>query len=337
MFKRVWIYALPVAALGLAVWVQWLAPEPDVPMRAPVARPPGLPALAEVRQQGMAARLTSADAAVVAALRQQFGADLGNPRTQLRLLDKLLSYLKQRYPGDWQRHLYAMLRALDPMLADQLYRQAQRQLAYSDWQEQEQRRLAQLDSRSRRQELWAKRNEVFGADAEVIWAQVRKSDQVEQVLESLAEQPAVPLASKRAQYVDTVRHAWVEEPGFVAAHRQELVERFLALEAVQSDLHALSPPARAQELTALRQGLGMDEGALDRWRELDARRDQRWAVGQQYESERHAVSQRLQGEALQQELQTVRSRLFGAEADTIRNEEQAGYYRFRQRQQYGVN
>lgn len=338
MVKRGWLYVLPMAALGLVVWVQWPTPESELPVQSSAKPAPGLPPLAEVRQHGVDAPLAADDAAVVAALRQQFAADLNNPRSQLRLLDKLLSYLKTRYPGDWPRRVYALLCALDPALADRLYQRLQQQLDYSAWQEREQRRLAQLDSRARRQELWAKRRELFGADADIIWEQVLKDDQIAQSLEAIVDQPALPLPQKRQQYVEAIRRAWgPEATGFVTEHRQELTERFLDLAVVQDDLHALTPAARQQELTALRQALGMDEAALARWRELDARRDQRWARGRDYEATRATLAERYQGEALQQQLGALRQRLFGAEADAIRSEEQAGYYRFRQPQQYGVN
>lgn len=337
-FKRIVIYALPVAALGLVyLALQPVStPEPVAPVSPP--RGGGLPLVAEARQRAGGVALSAEETRLIAALRQQFGADLANPRSQLRLLDKLLSYLRQKYPEDWQDRIYALLRALDPTLADRLYQRLQQQLDYSAWQGREQRRLAQLDNRARRQELWAKRRELFGADADIIWEPVLKDDQIAQSLEAIVDQPALPLPQKRQQYVEAIRQAWgAEATGFVAEHRQELIERFLDVDVVQDDLHALAPAARQQELTALRQALGMDEAALARWRELDARRDQRWAQGRDYEAARATLSERYQGEALQQQLNTLQQRLFGAEAEAIRSEEQAGYYRFRQRQQYGVN
>ena len=124
---------------------------------------------------------------------------------------------------------------------------------------------------------------------------------------------------------------------YLQNHRQEVMNRFLALESVQRELAALPPAERTKALREVRKGLGLDDAALGRWDALDQERDRRWDAGLKYMAERAALAKQYTGEALEARLVELRARYFGPEAATIADEEASGFFRFERPRVYGLN
>ena len=99
----------------------------------------------------------------------------------------------------------------------------------------------------------------------------------------------------------------------------------------------MAPEQRRQTMRELRKGMGLDEQALVRWDELDRSRDQRWDAGAQYMTERAALARTYSGDELEQRVHEQRVRYFGGEAETIRAEEQSGFFRFEGERRWGRN
>ena len=97
----------------------------------------------------------------------------------------------------------------------------------------------------------------------------------------------------------------------------------------------MAPEQRRQTMREVRKGLGLDDEALARWDELDRTRDQRWDGGARYMSERTALADTYSGEELELRVHELRVRYFGGEADTIRSEEQSGFFRFERERRWG--
>jgi len=119
------------------------------------------------------------------------------------------------------------------------------------------------------------------------------------------------------------------------ARRYELTSRFLELPSVQKELSYMSPDDRNETLTQIRKGLGMDVEAIERWKSLDTERDDRWKTGQSYMSARDALTS---GGASESDLNELRLKYFGPEqAEVIKNEEESGFFRYKQERVYGKN
>jgi len=116
-----------------------------------------------------------------------------------------------------------------------------------------------------------------------------------------------------------------------------VLDRFVGLNSVQADLAAMTPSQRTEALREVRVQSGMDEDALERWDALDAQRDERAAMGTNYMRERAALESQYSGEALSQKIAELRVRTFGAEAESVANEEAGGYFRFETARTFGVN
>ncbi len=280
--------------------------------KAPPAGPAGPPAPA-------------GDAEVVAELQARFGAVIGRKHAQIRLLEQLIVYLKATYPEDWQQRLPALLEQLFPALAGELLEKFHSLLSYNEWLLADRDRLRALSPEQRGEALWARRYAAFGSDAEAIWAAELRNLRVARALAGAEADRSLNTAQKLERYVGAIRSAYGERAEAALQRRQtEWLNRFLALDSVQTELGQLGAGERRSQLRQIRAELGMDDAALARWEALDAQRDQRWQAGEQYMAAREQLLAQADGAALQQ----LQDQLFGADAEAIRREEAAGFYRF---------
>lgn len=233
--------------------------------------------------------------------------------------------------------LQDLLRRIFPDQADALLRTLEAYDGYNAWLESIHGRVFN-SVEERRKAIWDQRVKFFGKDAELIWAQDLKQEKVADALRKL-DTSGLPLAAKVDGYVKTL--AGVYGPSALdpaQSHPVQLMEGFLTLKSVQSDLQGMSRDQQRQTLRDLRSSLGLKDDAIQRLEELDDKRAQRYSAGETYMAQRKALEQQLKGDALQLQVTALQNRLFGEEeAQFIRNEEAAGYFRYKEKQVIGVN
>lgn len=280
----------------------------------------------------------AADAETVAYLQDKFGATITDKRTQVKAVEKLIEYLMRNYPDDWQQRLQAMLARAFPGLADQLYATYQNMTAYNDWLKSHRQELSQMDADAMRAAMRDARTRFFGSDAEQIWAEAIRHEQILDTVDAIRESPATAttVGEKLEAFVGAIEETYGDDaPSFLERRQAELMNNFLAIDTVQDGLHGMSPAERAQELAGIRRGLGMDDAALERWRELDAQRDRAWETGERYMRQRDEIVQKFQGDEQARRLAALRGSSFGEEADIVREEEESGFFRFGHRRVFG--
>lgn len=330
-----------LAVIGLATaayfaWQQWRAtavPEttasiPGLTPMAPAqpARPP----------QPARVELTAEDQAFINSLRDKFTPHIHGKHAQIKAIEQVIAYLMAHYPEDWQDRMYEFLKQLFPELADALYEQFQKLTRYNDWLRNNRQVLLKLTADDRRRAMWEARREAFGADAEEIFAAQRSGEQVRDALASLETVQGMTIDQKLATYLDAIHEAYGDDAEFLIQSKQtEVMNSFLSVNAVQTELHAMSAEDREAALREIRRGMGMDEAALERWGELDEQRDEAWDSGQQYMQERERIQSQYEGEEEQRRMQELQEEHFGDEAEIIRNEEEAGFYRYGNRRRFG--
>lgn len=271
-------------------------------------------------------------------LRRRFGRTIGHGHTQVQAIERVLAFLQRFHPDDWRARVRPLLAAAFPERADELLAQLERLVRYQDLVRERRGELATLPPQERRAALWAMRREVFGEAVEEIWEVALRNEQVRQALDGIRAAPPPSVHEKLDRYVAALRDAWGERAEtFVARRQTELMTQFLAVDAVQDDLHAMPEDARREALRSIRGALGLDDAALARWDALDAERDEAWALGQRYLAERERIeaATAADGEERAQQIAALQERLFGEQADAIRAEEEAGFHRFRQRRRIG--
>lgn len=157
-------------------------------------------------------------------------------------------------------------------------------------------------------------------------------------LKRIQESPAGNLDAKLSQYSQTLKEQFGKEyPRLMENKRQQLTEGFMV--AVQKDLKVLSYGERKSALREIRQTMGMDQAALNRWDALEEEREKAWQNQQKYAEKRNQLSTKKGGMTAEDEklLDAMRKQLFGEEAEIIKNEEASGYYRASDERTYGVN
>ena len=282
-------------------------------------------------------QLTGPDAA--AALRARYGARIHEPHAQMRMLEQLMRHFQQLYPTGWEEPLLALVKQAFPELYEELALRLRQRLAYAEWMRAHEQELRAQPDAERRASVWEERTRLFGEEtARKIWAAELKNESVGNALSIIDALPDANVSERLGRYKQSLAQTFGEEAeGYLQAHQQELMNRFLDLGSVQRELGTLPPEARAERLREVRQGMGLDDAALERWKELDTRRDARWTTGELYMKERAQLAQRYAGTELEGQLTGLRSRYFADEAETIAQEEAGGFFRFDQARQWGRN
>jgi hypothetical protein len=351
--KSVLLLAAIGVCLALALYlgrkvVAEEAPASEDPQAAATGRAPppgtqgaaGAPALTQ--GQGLESsrgQLPAEEGDLVAMLRQRFGERIHRPYVQMKMLEDLMRHFQARNPRGWKEDLLAALKAAFPERYEELAQRLQQWLDYEQWTRENHARLQGLSPEARRAAVWEERNRLFGHDvAKEIWAAELRNQALAEALQSIDARPQAPLTDRLASYKKSLQETYPENTqAYVAAHRQELMNRFLDLSSVQKDLGTMTPEQRSENLRKIREEMGLDSEALQRWDELDRVRDARWETGSQYMSEREALAQQHSGAELEAKLKELRTRYFGEEADSIASEEESGFFRFAQPRKWGRN
>ena len=314
------------------------APPPDA---APPAAPAPTPVVTGGAPSPSAGEPRARDAeleALAASLREKYGAKLGEPYIQIRLLEELMRYFQQRSPDRWREELLAFLRQAFPERYDALEAMLRNRVDYEKWVRDNDAYLRGLDETQRRAATWDARNRLFGKEAaERLWAGELRNQAMADTLRSLDASDGT-LEQKLSTYKQRLQEIHGgNADAYLARHQQEAMNRFLELDSIQAELGGMAPEERSRNLRAVRREMGLDEEALKRWDALDQRRDARWDAGARYMAERQALRQELAGEALEAKLAELRTRYFGDEAETIAHEEASGFLRFERPRQWGRN
>jgi len=277
--------------------------------------------------------------ALVAQLRFRYGAHIEHPYVQLKMLERLIPYFRAQSPEHWRELLLDLLRAAFPDRYAELAANLQHWLDYERWMDEQRTTLQGLDDEKRRAAIREARERIFGKEAAAnIWASELKNQAAADALRTADALQGATVSERLERYKEGLEDVYQEqtEP-YLERHRQEALDRFLDLDSVQKDLSALAPEDRERSLREIRQGLGLSEEALQRWDTLDRERDARWDAGARYMQEREALAKQLSGDALEERLQELRARYFGAEAGSIAAEEQSGFFRFSRPRRWGRN
>lgn len=273
---------------------------------------------------------------VVQYFREKYGKTIHHKHTQVMLVEKLMGYLMKMYPDDWVVYMYAMLREIFPGMENEIFDTFEKLHKYNTWLKENQNDLAQLNSKDKRNALWEKRYEIFGQDADQVWEAEKRIEPIYNALDTIQESD-MPFNEKLSLYKQSIQEAYKSNTDtFVARKQQELMNSFLDVESVQKDLANMTQQERKENLKEVRKAMGLDSDALQRWEELDQVRDQRWDAGMQYMKERAELEKKYKGAELEKQLDSLRMKYFGDEAETIKNEEESGYYRFSQPRKYGL-
>lgn len=275
---------------------------------------------------------------VVALMRKHHGQELDTRLGQIDLISALLEYLRQTQPENWRASMQALLEAAFPDMAAELMQLAENHLEYQAWYAAGAQDIQQLDPDSRMEILMKHRAEIFGKEvAEELWQHQIRDYEMAKAMGRITSDTERPLNERLEELSQLVHQTYPEEAisNQSLAMGDSFANKFL--KASQEELREMPKYQRREAIAEIRRSLGYSERAVENLARLDRKRDQRWAAGDQYMAQRQEITANYEGEERQRRLQEARRSFLGAEADTIRKEEEAGYFRFEQERSYGIH
>ena len=335
--------AVLVLTIGLAGgWFVASGPGPEMPQPAAGASPPAAGAGKEGVNGARGAQVPEFVTALARELKAEFGDRIDDITIRARFHD-IRSDVIERFPERGERWFRRALRIAFPERADAILELIAKLARYNDWLLTENRTLMELSPIERSGMLWDKRREIFGDQADMLWAEERAAvseqrQQVQATLERLGqadnislEETLHQLRSELDETFDGAMRQLINDSGAVSG-------AFFTLESVQEKLASLPPEQRQARIDEMRRQLGFSEDAVERMRERDQARERRWSRGKAYMAEREEVMAQFQEESERERaLQELRREYFEHEAETIRKEEATGFYRYERPRVYGRN
>lgn len=274
-------------------------------------------------------------------MKDAFGSRIDDVAIQARLYN-IRQDVMDRFPVNGLNDFNAAVRLAFAAHADGILTLMDRLDRYNDWLDRETAALMDLPVLERHGTLWAKRRELFGNDAEAIWAderleRERKQDEVQTILTDMNETDYGTLNETLHQLRTRLNTTLGEDVSQYGEANSVITQVFFGLDTVQAKLEQLPAEQRQDEIDAIRRQMGYSEEQIERLRDRDQTRNQRWDNGLAYMAERDAVTDQLEGEALQNAIHDLQERYFGAEAPTIRLEEENDFFRYERPRVYGRN
>lgn len=276
------------------------------------------------------------DAFFVADMQSRFAPVIHIQHAQIRFIEQLISYLKAQYPDDWRSRVSQFIGRGFPDLATELINKFESLERYNEWLLADRKALQAMPAAERREALWDQRYAAFGEDAEKIWAAEIRNQKIADTLIDIDDMEGADLQQKLDTLVAAVEASYGEQSTtFIQSRQTELLNKFVELPSIQHQLRQMEPEVRRKEMRQLRSTIGMPEDALDRWEALDEHRDVLWQQGQSYMSQREELLAQKSGAARDNALLALQQKTFGSEAEVIRREEAAGFFRYAGERQIG--
>ena len=269
-------------------------------------------------------------------------ADTINQLAVQASLVKVKDVVLARYPEDGVARFERIIRAAFPEYADSILSILERLAVYNEWLVDSQLALADLSPLERNGTIWDKRRELFGEDAELIWAEERaelaqKKNAMQALIAELDQESHMSIDEKFYQLQNAISEQHEGSVQQYATNPGVIVQAFLNLNSVQKSLNNLPADERQEKLNDLRRQSGFTEERIEELATKDQERDARWNNGLAYMAERETLINTLSGHEHEEALVALREKYFKHEAITIQREEEMDFWRYKRPRIYGVN
>ena len=277
----------------------------------------------------------------IVAILRQYGSDIENISVQVSLVE-LRDYIVNIDPVRGYQLFIDAVREVFPDHADDILQAVKSMDQYNRWLLENTREFSFMSDVDKDQQLWIKRKELFGDAANQIWsseiaAYENRKNAIRETIAELSQSAIISNDEKLYQLQDSLEQVYAYSiDGFIL--NKGLVSKvFLSMETVQQELAAMDADLRQQRIDEYRQRMGFSAPVIERLRERDIDRNQRWDNGLTYMDARSELEQKYSGEQLEQQMAVLRDKHFKHEARTIELEEESGFYRYRRPRVHGRN
>jgi len=213
---------------------------------------------------------------------------------------------------------------------------------YEHWLLENSRRLSELTEIANDRELWKKRTDLFGTDAQRIWTgnltayEQRKHD-AREAIKSIEHSNVISNAEKLHQLKESLADLYDHTIEGYAVNKGLVSGLYFAMDSVQQELSERSLSERQQLLNSIRRQIGYSENRILALEKRDQERNRRWENGWAYMKEREKLAESLSGVELEIQLDVHRQKYFKHEARTIALEEESEFYRYLRPRVIGKN
>lgn len=260
---------------------------------------------------------------------------------QVSLVD-LRRFVIEMFPEDGRALFEDIIQSAFPDLADAILAAIALMDQYDQWMLDNMLTLNEMNTLEKNGHIWEKRTELFGEHAKQIW-----SDELSAVEERQQNMQKTIALLNSAYDTDINERLFMLKSAMEENYKGTMESMmfgqgmlsnvFFGFDSVQQDLHAMTPEARQEQISAVRRNLGFSEEQITEAAKADQEKEQRWQNGYQYMAEKAELSSSYSGEELDAELDKLREKYFKPDAETIRLEEQNGFERFKRPRLYGRN
>jgi len=275
-------------------------------------------------------------------IKQQYSSTIKNIAVQVSLKEFLYD-LKKSYPVRGRELFEAIIKGAFPEFAEDIFRAVDTMAMYDEWLLDNALDLNEMNVFEHNGELWKKRKELFGDDANKIWSSELTAQEerrkalhktvamLDQAYDTTMNERVYILQSAyEEQYSESVENVVFDSNGVLA-------QVLFGFDSVQKELAGLSNEERQYQIDTVRRTIGFDEQSVAYLAEQDQIKDKRWQNGYKYMASRQGLLDELSGEELDIALSELREKHFKHEAPTIAREETDEFFRYSRPRVYGRN
>lgn len=278
---------------------------------------------------------------LIAKLQSTYGARIQALNVQASLIN-VKQYVLKYDPLEGEERFSRIIYAAFPKYADSILSIIARLEIYNNWIVENQTMLTELPDQAQKGMVWEKRRELFGDDAEIIWADElaelsQKQTKMHDIFSQLDQSEGMSIDETLYQLRTAISENQEGSVQEMFANGGKVAHAFFGLESVQKTLKSLSSDDRQFEINKVRRELGYSEEQIAKQQEKDEKRNKSWDNGLQYMSERSVLMDTLSEADLPTALNALREKYFQQDAITIEKEEASEFWRFNRPRKYGNN
>ncbi|HNW28360.1 MAG TPA: hypothetical protein PKN50_07790 [Spirochaetota bacterium] len=266
---------------------------------------------------------------ILGIMKERYGKKLSDKRIQIRLVGGLIRHLKRKNPYDWKERIRAVIAAEFTEYSAELMEKIDKLDEFNNYLKEHRGDLQAMSPTDRKEAMMSKRREIFGPEYEEIWDREITAGKISDMLGRLDGRSDLSPYDKMRAYSAFTKSLYPESSDLssgksedeIMVRNYELVNNFLEMDSVQSDLRNMAPDERARFLKSLRQSMGMKDDVIRKMEDVDATMDRMWENAPAYNRERSEISANYKGTERERKLDEARKKYFGANAGIIKMEE----------------
>lgn len=266
---------------------------------------------------------------IIGLMKERYGKKLSDKRIQIRLVGGLIRHLKRKNPYDWKERIRAVIAAEFTEHSAELMDKIDRLDEFNNYLKEHRGELQAMSPADRKETMMSKRREIFGPEYEEIWDREITAGKLSDMLGRLDGRSDLSPHDKMRAFSAFAKSLYPVSSDLssgksedeIMVRNYELVNNFLEMDSMQSDLGAMAPDERARFLKSLRESMGMKEDVVRKMAEVDAAMDRMWENAPAYTRERSEIVANYTGAERERKLDEARKKYFGTNAGVIKMEE----------------